>query len=67
MSYLCELFFIVIFIFIITREQVYFLVYGPTDPILSNNKKILQNFGQMSFCNLLFSAFWKKKKKRNKT
>ena len=31
---------------------------GPTDPILSKNKKtILQNCGQLAFLNLLFSAF----------
>ena len=35
----------------------------PTDPTLSKNKKIiLQNFGQLAFFNLLFSAFSRKKK-----
>ena len=30
----------------------------PTDPTLSKNKTmILQNFGQLAFLNLLFSAF----------
>ena len=38
---------------------------SPTDPILSKNKKILQNFGQLAFfLNLLFSA--KKEIKYNK-
>ena len=38
---------------------------GPTHSILNKNKKILQNFGQLAFFNLLFSAFWKKKKKQS--
>ena len=30
---------------------------GPTDSILSKNKKILQNFDQLAFFTLFFSAF----------
>ena len=34
---------------------------GSTDPILSKNiKMVLQNFDQLAFFKLLFSAFWKK-------
>ena len=35
---------------------------GPTDPILSKNKKILQNFNQLAF----FLLFEKKEIKHNK-
>ena len=30
---------------------------GPTDTILSKNKKILQNFGELAFFNLPFSGY----------
>ena len=34
---------------------------GPTDPTLRKNKTmIIQNFGQLAFLNLLFSAFCRK-------
>ena len=32
---------------------------GPTDPILSKNRK-LQSFERLAFFNILFSAFWRK-------
>ena len=48
-------------------DQVNLLVNGPHQPYFKQKQKMVLNFGQLPFFNLLISAVWKKKKEIKQT